>query len=230
MTPLPASSHSGPDFWARPLGAEAAPFARALRRGPLWETVVTAVGLLVLGGFAVQADLPWAVRVSAWVLHAALVLSLTANVRQLVLIHALSPDASILELRDRLDAAALWRAKTTQAHFLVAPLLWAPLAAVGGWVVAGADVSRWGGGAWLPANVVFGILAVPGLWALARWWVRRPGARDRAKIWAEHAAGAALTRARKSVEERLCFSGPEQEAPLPFTRQDARGGQGGRDQ
>jgi len=94
--------------------------------------------------------------------------------RQLVIQTALSPDAPVVSLQSRLATLRRERLHAAVVALAVGPLLWVPalIVLLRGWL--GVDLYAVASGAWIVANLAFGLLVIAGAALVARHY-RRAG-------------------------------------------------------
>jgi len=141
---------------------------RQLAAGPLAELLLNGLGLLLLGSFLADHFETAKYAIPALVLHAAVLLLLAADLRQLVRIARIDWAAPVVQIQRDLAELRAARIRTTQLTLLFAPLLWTPLVIVAAKGLLGFDLYLLGP-AYIAWNIAFGLAVIPlGLWAARR--------------------------------------------------------------
>lgn len=124
---------------------------------------------------------------------------------QLFLLISVDYAGPVIEVQAKLERLRTLRLRATRWTILLSPLLWTPLALVGGRALLGIDLRRVVGWAWVLANLALGYVFIPlGLWALA-WASRRWGQSAVWRRFKDDVAGRSLARAVRSLEEISAF-------------------------
>jgi hypothetical protein len=149
------------------------------RRRVAAELVLNVLGLWWMAVYTVERIGAVRFFVPGLALSVGLALLLSAGVRQLIWLARVDYGAQVAELQARLAAAQRSLVRTTMWVFLLAPLVWTPLLVVGLDGLLGVDAYAVLGGAYLAANLAFGMAALPLLW----WAGRRFAARFADRPW-----------------------------------------------
>lgn len=192
--------------WAR-LHAFATTLGRAeaalghLRR-LLWvELAVDTLAALWLGSFLADHFDAMRFFLPALGLHLGVIALLGLTIRQLVALHRVDWGAPVVGIQKRLASLRVERVRAVRWTLLAAPLAWTPLLIVTLEGLLDLDIWRLIGGAWLAANVAFGVAVLAGGLLLSRRFATHPGA---ARL-ARHLAGNALADAERSLASLARF-------------------------
>lgn len=99
-----------------------------------------------------------------------------ASIRQLAALHGLDYSAPVVAIQKQLEALRIERIRATKWTLLLSPLLWTPLMIVAIEAMFGVDVYLFLDGAWLAANLLFGLAFIPlMLWAARHFATRWKG-------------------------------------------------------
>ena len=127
-------------------------------------------------------------------------------VRQLVALRSVDPAQPVAGVQARLAALKVERVRAGTATLIAAPLAWVPLLIVSLRAVFGIDTYSVFSGAWLVANVIFGLSVIAvAVWAARRW----PGRIERApwlRSLSDHLAGRSLASAVAELRAIESFS------------------------
>lgn len=132
-----------------------------------FEAASNGLCLLLLAAFIARHD---ALRftVAALILYPAVIANFASSVVQIVRLARLDYGGGVLAVQKSLESLYLLRLRTLRLELLFSLLLWVPLAIVLMRWMTGADLYAFGT-AWLAANFALGVVAIPALWALARY-------------------------------------------------------------
>lgn len=172
---------------------------------PLLELVIDILAVLLVGAFLAEHIHAARYAVPAIVLQVAAILKLSATIRQLAMIARIDYAAPVVAIQRQLAALRALRIRTTMWIFLLALLLWTPLAIVGAKALLGLDLYRAFGPLWIALNVALGVAVIP----LAIWIARRHAGWFRnsrlLQQLADDIAGRSLTRATGHLDEITRF-------------------------
>lgn len=171
----------------------------------VWADVAGNVATLAFLGLYLSTEHAWRFIAPGLILLAAGVGLLAASIAQRVALARIDFGEPVLAIQTRLERFYLLRLRTLQFTLLLACLLWLPLAIVFMRGVMGVDVYA-AGQAWLIANAVFGVLAVPGLWLLARHAGPRFEQTAVGRFLLEELTGRGLAEARRRTAELARFA------------------------
>jgi hypothetical protein len=178
---------------------------RRLAGMPLIEFCIDILAVVLVGAFLAEHIHAPRYAVPAIALHVAAVLKLASTVRQLAMLGRIDYAAPVVTIQRQLAALRAFRIRTTMWIFLLAPLLWTPLAIVAAKALLGLDLYRAFGPAWIALNLAFGVAVL----ALALWIARRhAGALRRSPFLARLAddiAGRSLATATSHLDEIARF-------------------------
>lgn len=181
--------------------------ARSLRSTAAWvwaDVVGSAITLVLLGLFLANQH-AWRFIVPALILLPACIGTLASSLVQYAMLARVDFGDSVLAIQARLERFFLLRLRTLQFELLFACLLWLPLAIVLMRGVMGVDLYA-AGTAWLIANAVFGVLAVPALWLLARYAGPWFGGTAVGCFLIEELTGRGLAAARRQMDALARFA------------------------
>jgi hypothetical protein len=158
--------------------AAAAALDRARRAGArarawlVFETAVAGVTLWAIGSFAADHFADREMFVAALATGAYAIGILIGNVAQLALSRGVSYDEPVKEAQQRAELALRARTIAVMWVAVLAPLMWLPVTAVLAQAAIGVDILRGASGAWIAANLAFGVafaaVAIAAMEALAR--------------------------------------------------------------
>lgn len=172
---------------------------------PLLELVIDILAVLLVGAFLAGHIHAARYAVPAIMLQVAAILKLSATIRQLAMIARIDYAAPVVAIQRQLAALRALRGRTTMWIFLLALLLWTPLAIVGAKALLGLDLYRAFGPLWIALNVALGVAVIP----LAIWIARRHAGWFRnsrvMQQLADDIAGRSLTRATGHLDEITRF-------------------------
>lgn len=135
----------------------------------LFELPLDALLLFGLGSFLARHVTEPRFLIPALALHLYVIVLASSSVRQVIALRGIDYSAPILEIQKRLGALQVERIRVTKWVFLSAPLVWTPLLIVALKGLLGVDAYAIFSGAWLAANLLFGVAVI----ALALWISRR---------------------------------------------------------
>lgn len=135
----------------------------------LFELPLDALLLFGLGSFIARHVAEPRFLIPAVALHLYVIVLASSSVRQVIALRGIDYSAPILEIQKRLGALQVERIRVTKWVFLSAPLVWIPLLIVSLKGLLGVDPYAIFSGAWLAANLLFGLAVI----ALALWISRR---------------------------------------------------------
>jgi hypothetical protein len=172
---------------------------RRLTAQPLMQLLLNGCGALLLGSFLGDHLATPRYAIPALILHAAVLLLLAADLRQLVRLARIDWAAPVVQIQRSLAALRAERIRATQLTLLAAPLLWTPLAIVAAEGLLGFDLYLLGP-AVIATNLAFGLAVIPlGLW-IARHLGRRLSPSFLQRL-ADNVAGRSLAVAQGHLEE-----------------------------
>jgi hypothetical protein len=178
---------------------------RRLAGMSLFELGFDILAVVLVGAFLAEHVHAVRYAVPAIALHVAAVLKLASTVRQLVMFGRIDYAAPVVAIQRQLAALRALRIRTTRCIFLLAPLLWTPLAIVAAKALLGLDIYRAFGPAWIAVNLAFGVAVL----ALALWIARRHAAALRRSPFlarlADDIAGRSLATATSHLDEIARF-------------------------
>jgi hypothetical protein len=184
----------------------------AMRRLARWlgiELLVDLVAALWLGSFLAEHAAQVRFLLPALVLDLGVIGLLIAAVRQLVAIHRLDWSAPVVAIQQRLESLRVERLATTRITLLLSPLLWTPLLIVGLESLLGVNAYELFSGAWLLANLLFGLAVIPiAIWA-SRSYADRLERSPLVRRLMRDLAGHNLNAASASLEELARFESEE---------------------
>ena len=131
----------------------------------LFELPLDALLLFGLGSFIARHVTDARFLIPAVALHLFVIILASSSVRQVIALRGIDYSAPILEIQKRLGALQVERIRVTKWVFLSAPLVWTPLLIVSLKGLLGVDPYAIFSGAWLAANLLFGLAVI----ALALW-------------------------------------------------------------
>jgi hypothetical protein len=131
----------------------------------LFELPLDALLFVGLGSFIAQHVTDVRFLIPALALHLYVIVLASSSVRQVLALRGIDYSAPILEIQKRLGALQVERTRVTKWVFLSAPLIWTPLLIVSLKGLLGVDPYTIFSGAWLAANLIFGVAVL----ALAAW-------------------------------------------------------------
>lgn len=152
--------------------------------------------------------------IPAAVLLGAAVFVVATSLRQLVLWWRIDHDAPVVAHQRQLERIKLERVRVTKLLLLASPLLWTPLIIVSLEALFDADAYRLLGVAFLAANLLFGVAAIPVLLFLARRYGERLVGRPLLRRLADDVAGRNLDAALDYLRSLAAF----EEEPPPTDR------------
>lgn len=135
--------------------------------------------LFGLGSFIARHVTDMRFLLPALALHLYVIVLASSSVRQVIALRGIDYSAPILEIQKRLGALQVERIRVTKWVFLSAPLIWTPLLIVSLKGLLGVDPYAIFSGAWLAANLLFGLAVI----ALAVWISRRYADRMERSPW-----------------------------------------------
>ena len=172
---------------------------------PLLELVIDVLAVVLAGAFLAEHIHVVRYAVPAIMLQVAAILKLSATIRQLAMIARIDYAAPVVAIQRQLAALRALRIRTTMWIFLLALLLWTPLAIVGAKALLGVDLYRAFGPLWIALNFALGVAVIP----LAIWIARRHAGWFRNARFlqqlADDIAGRSLTRATGHLDEIARF-------------------------
>ena len=172
---------------------------------PLLELVIDILAVLLVGAFLAEHIHAARYAVPAIMLQVAAILKLSATIRQLAMIARIDYAAPVVAIQRQLAALRALRIRTTMWIFLLALLLWTPLAIVGAKALLGLDLYRAFGPLWIALNFALGVAVIP----LTIWIARRHAGWFRNARFlqqlADDIAGRSLTRATGHFDEITRF-------------------------
>ena len=143
------------------------------------ELPLDALLLFGLGSFIAQHVTDMRFLLPALALHLYVIVLVSSSVRQVIALRGIDYSAPILEIQKRLGALQVERTRVAKWVFLSAPLVWTPLLIVSLKGLLGVDPYAIFSGAWLAANLLFGLAVI----ALAVWISRRYADRMERSPW-----------------------------------------------
>ena len=152
-----------------------------MRRKVAIELGLNVVVLWWMASYAVARADTFRFFVPALALALGLVVLLATGVRQLIGLAGVDPAAAVASVQARVETVRVSLIRTTKWVFLLAPLSWTPLLVVVLDGFLGIDAYAALGGAYLAANLAFGMAALPLLW----WGARRFATRFAGRPWLE---------------------------------------------
>jgi hypothetical protein len=135
----------------------------------LFELPLDALLLFGLGSFIAQHATDARFLIPAVALHLYVIVLASSSVRQVFALRGIDYSAPIVAIQKRLGALQVERTRVMKWVFLSAPLVWTPLLIVSLKGLLGVDPYAIFSGAWLAANLLFGVAVI----ALALWISRR---------------------------------------------------------
>ncbi len=144
----------------------------AMRRLSRWlwfEVLLDFAVLLWLGSFIAGHVDQARFFLPAAAIHLSVILLLVAGIHQIISIAQIDYAAPIVKIQRRLEELRVWRLRVTMLALLLAPLLWTPLLVVTLKSLFNVNVYAVVTGAWLAANLAFGLAVI----FLAVWVSRR---------------------------------------------------------
>jgi hypothetical protein len=171
----------------------------------LFELISGIPAALLVGSFLADHFDTVRFAAPAIVLHAVVLLTIMASVRQLLAIGRIDYSAPVVAIQHQLAELRASRVRTTRWLLLLAPLLWTPLAIVGAQGLFGFDVYRVFGPLWVALNLGFGLAALLlAIW-IARRHVDRLGGSRILKHLADDVAGRSVATAMGHLDEIVQF-------------------------
>ena len=139
---------------------------KRLSRLLVFELVQDLAAVVILGMFIASHIGEMRFLAPALLLDACAVAFAIKSIRQLVALHRLDYSAPVVAIQKQLEALRIERIRVTKWVFTLCPLLWIPLLIVALEGLLGVDAYLFLDGAWLAANVLFGLAVIPlMLWA-----------------------------------------------------------------
>ena len=181
---------------------------RAFRWHSAWLVAGIGMGALVaalLAVFALRNLGDWRYALMSGGLLALVVAELVVDLRQLLTLRALSPDAPLLQVRGTLDALRARRVAMAKWIALTALLLWWPALLVLFKALTGVDGLRFVPASVLWTNLAIGVVAIPLGLALSAWLSRRYGGSAGYRRFQIEAAGDSWKRAEDAFAAREAF-------------------------
>lgn len=143
---------------------------RAYARGFVFESIVNAIGILLIGSFAADHVAEARFLIPALVLGIFAILLVAESIRQMVAAQSIDYGEPVVAIAKELEQLRIKRSSIVKWTLLAAPLLWVPLLIVCLRGFFGVDAYAALGTAYLAVNLALGICVIPlGLWVSKRY-------------------------------------------------------------
>jgi len=191
---------------------------RAALAGAFWsvvpELLLNVVGVWGMGLFHVQHLHQPRFLVPAIVLDLFWIFLVASGVRHLVRLRMIDPGGPVVRSQEELGQIWADRIRVTRAILLLSPLIWTPLLIVVLKGLFGVDAYRVLGGAFLAANVVFGVAMIPVLLWIAQRMSTRADRHPLLARFRDDLAGRSLSKAVAELAALRRFeTGDDGQAP-----------------
>ncbi|MDQ6924708.1 MAG: hypothetical protein M3154_00540 [Candidatus Eremiobacteraeota bacterium] len=143
---------------------------RTVVRGLVLELIVNMIAVLLIGSFAAVHVAEAHFLIPSLVLGVYAILLVAESIRQMVAIHGIDYEETVVAIAKKLEQLRIKRISTVKWTLLTAPLLWMPLLIVCLRGFFGVDAYDALGAGYLAANLALGMSVIPlGLWVSRRY-------------------------------------------------------------
>ncbi len=171
----------------------------------LFELVCNTVAVVLLGSFLTDHIDELRFAIPTLILHLAALALIVVGIRQLALIARIDYSLPVVAIQRQLALVRTLRVRSIQWTFLLAPLLWTPLAIVCAQGFLGLDLYAGLGMQFIAINIGVGLFVIPLGIQAARACAGRLGNSPILRRMADSVAGYSLTRALTLVQEIEMF-------------------------
>jgi hypothetical protein len=175
-------------------------------RGWLTYELVSGIIMTLLTGNGIVHVPPTApFLIPAIALHLFALVTISVSVRHIVTLSQLNYAAPVLEIQQRLARLHAARLRFHRRVFLIAPLLWPPLAIVAAKALLGLNLYIAFGPLWIVTNILFGLAFIPLMLFISHRYADRISRSGLVKTLVDDIAGRNIAKAQEVLEEIAAF-------------------------